>query len=102
IPCLTRFEEENSNLAQVEVDEMFSFMSHIAAKVSSHNTVPSGVVFLVKLLKKNCNVFLNVVFLQGLRGALHRVLLHLLGHVRILDHSLSITHGYLGTRGERS
>uniref|UniRef100_A0A8B9PV07 Dynein light chain n=1 Tax=Apteryx owenii TaxID=8824 RepID=A0A8B9PV07_APTOW len=72
---LTRLEEKNSDLAEVEVDEVLCLMSHVASKVPSHDAVPSGIVFLVKLL---CNVLLNVVFLEGLRSTLHSILLHLL------------------------
>uniref|UniRef100_A0A8C3KNT7 Dynein light chain n=1 Tax=Calidris pygmaea TaxID=425635 RepID=A0A8C3KNT7_9CHAR len=90
--ALTRLEKENRDLAEVEVDEVLGLMSHVAAKVPSHDAVPSGVVFLVKLLS---NVLLDVVLLQGLSRALHGVLLHLLRHVRILDHCLSVTHDCL-------
>ena len=31
---------------------------------------------------------LNVVLLQGLRGAIDGILLHILGHVRVFDHGL--------------
>uniref|UniRef100_H9G6U5 Uncharacterized protein n=1 Tax=Anolis carolinensis TaxID=28377 RepID=H9G6U5_ANOCA len=83
--------DSDGNLTQVEVDEVFGLVSHIAAKVSPHNAVPSWVVLLVKLL----DILLDVVLLQGLGGTLHRVLLHLLRHIRILDHGLAVTHGYL-------
>uniref|UniRef100_A0A8B9ZWK4 Dynein light chain n=1 Tax=Anas zonorhyncha TaxID=75864 RepID=A0A8B9ZWK4_9AVES len=74
---LTRLEKKNSNLAEVEVDEVLGLMSHVAAEVPSHDAVPSGIVFL------------------RLRGTLYRVLLHLLRHVRVLDHRLSLAHGCL-------
>uniref|UniRef100_A0A8C3KMX1 Dynein light chain n=1 Tax=Calidris pygmaea TaxID=425635 RepID=A0A8C3KMX1_9CHAR len=73
--ALTRLEKENRDLAEVEVDEVLGLMSHVAAKVPSHDAVPSGVVFLVKLLS---NILLDVVLLQGLSRALHSILLHLL------------------------
>lgn len=47
---LTRFEQENSHLAQVEVDEVFGFMCHITTEVPPHDAVPGGVVLLIKLL----------------------------------------------------
>uniref|UniRef100_A0A8C8RGH9 Uncharacterized protein n=1 Tax=Pelusios castaneus TaxID=367368 RepID=A0A8C8RGH9_9SAUR len=59
----------------VEVDEVLRFVSHIAAKVPSHDTVPSGIVLLhppikinIYLLYMSCNVLLNIIFLQGLSG----------------------------------
>lgn len=47
------------------------------------------------LLDVRCDVLLDVVLLQCLRSALHGVLLHLLRHVRVFDHCLSVTHGCL-------
>uniref|UniRef100_A0A8C2TNM8 Dynein light chain n=1 Tax=Coturnix japonica TaxID=93934 RepID=A0A8C2TNM8_COTJA len=99
---LSRLEEKNCNLTQVKIDEVLCLMCYVAAKVSANNAVPSWVVFLVKflpaalyLLDVRRNVLLDVVLLQCLRSALHSVLLHLLRHVRVLDHGLSVTHGCL-------
>ena len=44
------------------------------------------------------NVLLYIILFQCLSSTLHRVLLHLLRHIGILDYGLSVTHGYL--RGE--
>ncbi|ELR59421.1 hypothetical protein M91_08085, partial [Bos mutus] len=108
---LTRFEQENGHLAQVEVDEVFGFMCHITTEVPPHDAVPGGVVLLVKLLRgepppaprphlldMGRNVLLYIILFQCLSSTFHRVLLHLLRHIGILDYGLSVTHGYL--RGE--
>ncbi len=50
-------------------------------------------LLLVKLtLNKGSNVLLNVVLLHCLGSAVNRVLLHLLGHVGVLDDGLSVGH----------
>uniref|UniRef100_A0A8C6WNZ0 Dynein light chain n=1 Tax=Neogobius melanostomus TaxID=47308 RepID=A0A8C6WNZ0_9GOBI len=84
-----RFEKQNCHLAQVKVNEMLGLVSYVAAEVSPNNAVPGWVVLLVKLL---CNVLLYVVLLHGLGGTVHGVLLHVLGHVSVFDHSFSVSH----------
>uniref|UniRef100_A0A7N8WJG6 Dynein light chain n=1 Tax=Mastacembelus armatus TaxID=205130 RepID=A0A7N8WJG6_9TELE len=90
IKCIpsTGLEQQNGHLTQVEVNKMLGLMSHVAAEVPPNNAVPGWVILLVKLL----DVFLDVVLLQGLCGTLHGVLLHVLRHVGIFDHCLSVRH----------
>uniref|UniRef100_A0A674JKC8 Uncharacterized protein n=1 Tax=Terrapene triunguis TaxID=2587831 RepID=A0A674JKC8_9SAUR len=95
-------EQKNCNLTQVKIDEVLCLMCYIAAKISANNAVPSRVVFLVKFLKGRettqyllyicCNVFLYVVLLHCLCSTVYSILLHVLRHVCILDHSLSVRH----------
>ena len=99
---LTRFEQKNGHLTQVEVDEVFGFMCHITTEVPPHNAVPGGVVLLVKfLLDMGRNILFYVVLLQRLSSALHRILLHLFRHVCIFDHRLPVTHGCHGAGASR-
>lgn len=41
---LTGFVQNNKDLTQVEVGELFGFLCHITTEVPSHNTMPGGVV----------------------------------------------------------
>ena len=80
-------------------------MRNVGAEIATHDAMPSGVVFLVELLLDVAgDVLLDVVLLQRLRGAVHRVLLHVLGHVRVLDNGFSVRHdaGSVGKVTERN
>lgn len=93
IKCSARFEKKYSNLSKVEVDEMLRFMGHVGTKVPPNNTVPGGVVFLVKFfLDVGSDVFLDVELFHCLCSTLYSILLHVLGHVGIFDHSFSLGH----------
>uniref|UniRef100_A0A2I3G3L3 Uncharacterized protein n=1 Tax=Nomascus leucogenys TaxID=61853 RepID=A0A2I3G3L3_NOMLE len=88
---LTRFEQKNGHLAQVEADEVFEFMCHVTTEVPPHNAMLGGIVLPVKfLLNMSRNILLYVIFLQRPNSALYRVLLHLFRHV---------AHGYRGEGG---
>ena len=96
---LTRFEQENGHLAQV--DKVFGFTCHVTTEVPPHDAAPGGVVLLVELLDTGRNVLLYIISLQCLSSTLHQVLLHLLRHIGVLDLSLSVTHGYQGAGAGR-
>merc|ERR1719440_1009468 len=91
---LARLEEEDSDLAQVEVDEVLRLVRHVRAEVAAHDAVPGRVVLFVELLlDESGDVLLDVVLLEGLGSAVDGILLHVLGHVSILDHGLAVSHG---------
>ncbi len=61
----------------------------------TYDAVPCGVVFLVEfLLDVRSHVLLDAVLAQRSGGHVHGLLLHLLTHVRILDHGTTqVRHG---------
>merc|ERR1711983_591013 len=72
---------------------MLGFMSDVTAKVASDDAMPRRVVLFVELfLDVRGDVLLNVVLFQRLRRAVDGVLLHVLGHVSVLDDGFSVRH----------
>lgn len=97
--CLAALKEQDGDLSQVEVDKMARLVRNVGAKVPADDAVPGGVVLLVELLLYiRGYVLFDIVFLDSLSGTVDCVLLHLLGHVSVLDNSLSVRHcGCCGT-----
>ena len=93
IVLLTRLEKQNGYLSEIEVDEMLGLVRHVAAEVAADDAMPGRVVLLVELLLDvGSDVLLDVELLKGLGGAVHCVLLHVFGHVSILDDGLAFRH----------
>ena len=62
-----RFEEKDSNLTEIEVDEVLGLVGNVRTEVSAHNAMPGWVVLLVELLLDDGgDILLNVEFLKGL------------------------------------
>ena len=94
--CSARLEEKNSDLAKVEIDEVLGLVGHVRAEVTADDAVPRRVVLLVELLlDESGDVLLNVELLKGLSGNVNSVLLHVLGHVCVLNNCLSVCHSDL-------
>eukprot|EP00090_Calanus_glacialis_P024550 TRINITY_DN3817_c1_g1_i1.p2 TRINITY_DN3817_c1_g1~~TRINITY_DN3817_c1_g1_i1.p2 ORF type:complete len:105 (+),score=2.31 TRINITY_DN3817_c1_g1_i1:335-649(+) len=90
---LSTFKQQDGHLPQVEVDEMPGLMGDVGPEIPTHDAMPGGVVLFVELfLNVGSNVLLNVVFFKCLSGTVHGVLLHLLGHVRVLDDGFAVRH----------
>merc|ERR1719277_368833 len=87
IIVLSALKQQNCHLAEVEVDEVFCLMSHIASKISTNDAVPGRVVLFVEFLLDECsNVFFDIELFQGLGSTVYGILLHILGHIGILDY----------------
>ena len=71
---------------------MLGLVGHVGAEVSANHTMPGGVILLVELfLDIGGYILLDIEFLQGHICTVNRVLLHLLVHVRMLDHGLPLS-----------
>lgn len=93
--CSTWLEQQNGYLSHVEVDEVFGFVSDIGSEVSAYNTMPGGVVLLIKFfLDVRGNIFFDVEFLQCYVGAINSVLLHFFVHVCVLNDGFSFGCGH--------
>ena len=80
-------------MSEIEVDEMFCFMSYVGTKVASYNTMPSGVVFLIKFLfDEGCDILLNVVLFESLGADIDSILLHIFSHVCIFYNCFAVCH----------
>ena len=87
-------EQENSDLAKVEVDEVLGLVGDIGSEIAAHNAMPGGVVLLVELLlDERSDILLDVELLESLGRDIDSILLHVLRHISILNNSLSIRHG---------
>merc|ERR1739848_833049 len=69
-------------------------MSNVRTEISTGDAMPSWIVLLVELfLDVRGNVLFNVMLLNGLRGYVNSVLLHILRHVSVFHDSFaSIGH----------
>jgi len=65
--CSTTLEEEDGDLTEIEVDEVLGLVGDVGTEVSTHDTMPGGVVLLVELfLDESGDILLNVEFLESL------------------------------------
>ena len=68
-------------------------MGDVGTEVSTNDAMPGRVVLFVELLLDvGGNILLDIVLLERLGRAVHGVLLHLLGHVRVLYDGLPVRH----------
>jgi len=93
---LTGLEEEDGNLAEVEVDEMLRLVGDIAAEVATNDAMPGRIILLVELLLDiSGDVLLDVIFIQSLNSCVNCIVLHLFGHVRVLHHRFLVAATHL-------
>ena len=70
-------EQEDSDLAKVEVDEVLGLVGDIGSEIAANDAMPGGVVLLVELLlDEGGDVLLDVVLLEGLGGHVNSCLLY--------------------------
>ena len=90
---LSGFEQQDGDLSQIEVNEMLGLVRDVRAEVAANDAVPRWVVLFIEFfLNIGSDVLLDVVLLERLCRTVNCILLHVLGHVRILDHRFSVRH----------
>lgn len=82
---VTTLEEDNPDLAKVEVDEVLLIVADLQAKFTPYDTAPRRGKLLVELVLDVCgNVILGVLLIDSMIGTHDCFLLHVLGHAGIL------------------
>jgi hypothetical protein len=70
--ALSALEEQDGDLAEVEVDEVLGLVGDVRSEVAADDAVPCGVVLLVELLLDvSSDVLLDTVFAEGRGGNIH-------------------------------
>jgi hypothetical protein len=68
-------------------------MGNVGTETPSHDHMPSWSVFFIKFFfYVTGDISLNVVSVQGLVGYINGLLLHLIGHIGILNDGFSLRH----------
>ena len=75
---------------------MLGLMGDVGTEVTAHDAVPGWVVLLVELLlDESSDVLFDVKLLEGLGADVYGVLLHVLGHICVLNNCFAVCHGLL-------
>ena len=75
-------------MTDIEVDEVLCFVGNEGSEGTANYAMPCWVVCLVKLfLDERCNILLDVEGVEGLDGGIDGLVLHIVGHIDILDNS---------------
>jgi hypothetical protein len=83
--CFWKQETTSANSSRI-VEPLGLTVRDIAPKVLSYDNVPSGAVAPVELaLDVRCNVLFDAEFIQRGGRNVNRLLLHVFGHVYVLD-----------------
>lgn len=80
-------------MTKVEVNEVLGLVSDVGTEVTAYDAVPCGVVLFVEFfLDEGGDVLFDVELLEGLGANVNSVLLHVLGHVCVLNNCFAVGH----------